>query len=442
MVRSASVALLVALFAGSLISPAYATSDPLELACPGIPVLPTTGTHEASLACLQEWGLGQFGMAGDVRLTRGMLGHALGDLVVRSGRTLRTPIDDPFEDDDGHPEETVFSQLAEAGLLYGRAAGIVEPEASTSRAQLTSLMVRTTELLQGAALDDSTTPFGDVAGTLHAAAIGRAYGAGLVRGATSELFSPGSPSTLGQYATMAVRMLGLLVEADLLDAPTAVPPFDVPVVPAAVSDTIPGQQLLLLVKLDRDEEPAAGPVAVALSADGATIPEQAALLSLGDVGELWLQPDAPDSLADPARTAETRIAVIVSATRGAERVETVVPVTVTPGEDDRRAAAQELLQRWVGWLADEHPQLGIDASTVWTPVPAKPHILIVPHYLFLSTGWELGLRWHVMIPPYDFTTIYLRPRGAFAPTLAFQIPSVSDPASLPTAIDPPLVVDR
>jgi hypothetical protein len=37
---------------------------------------------------------------------------------------------------------------------------------------------------------------------------------------------------------------------------------------------------------------------------------------------------------------------------------------------------------------------------VWEGLPGT-WVLIVEHYLFFSTDWELDLSWHVMIPPDD-----------------------------------------
>jgi hypothetical protein len=72
----------------------------------------------------------------------------------------------------------------------------------------------------------------------------------------------------------------------------------------------------------------------------------------------------------------------------------------------------------------------------------KPNILVVSHYLFFSSGWELGLMWHVMIPPHDWTEIYLRRRGDLAPAYAFRLDSRTDPAAVPHPVAPPPEIDR
>lgn len=72
----------------------------------------------------------------------------------------------------------------------------------------------------------------------------------------------------------------------------------------------------------------------------------------------------------------------------------------------------------------------------------QPHILVVSHYLFFSEEWEMGLQWHIMIAPYDWARIYLRPRAEVQPTHAFEITSVSDTQAAPQEIEVPGTSDR
>jgi hypothetical protein len=69
--------------------------------------------------------------------------------------------------------------------------------------------------------------------------------------------------------------------------------------------------------------------------------------------------------------------------------------------------------------------LGISSETVWIGTIVNPRILVVMHYMFYSENWEMYVTWHVMIPPYDWTKIYLRPRFTETQsTMAFEISSV------------------
>jgi hypothetical protein len=55
-----------------------------------------------------------------------------------------------------------------------------------------------------------------------------------------------------------------------------------------------------------------------------------------------------------------------------------------------------------------------------------------------SEEWEMGLGWHIMIPPYDWAQMYLRRRVVeSAPSEAFQIDSRSDPDSAPHEMEVP-----
>lgn len=82
--------------------------------------------------------------------------------------------------------------------------------------------------------------------------------------------------------------------------------------------------------------------------------------------------------------------------------------------------------RFVSWLGQHQPQLGIDVNTKWVGTIVRPHILGVSYYLFFSPEWEMGLRWHVMIPPHDWAEIYLRRRDELSSTYAWRIPSMGD----------------
>jgi hypothetical protein len=131
--------------------------------------------------------------------------------------------------------------------------------------------------------------------------------------------------------------------------------------------------------------------------------------------------------------------VTVRAIRGAETQESVVTATVTePIEqpDDRLITGTLMRDRFIPWLASEHPELGIDEDTVWTPRPVRPHILVVSFTMFLCEEWELVVWWHVMIPPYDWARMYLRHRSTETESSFWaEIGSVSSGA-LPQLVAP------
>ena len=207
------------------------------------------------------------------------------------------------------------------------------------------------------------------------------------------------------------------------------PPEDPPAVRAA----IPGQRVCFLVTVTDPASPAS-PVSIAASATGATIQgiEPAALVP-GTVGEVCVVPDAT--------SVEATAQVTITATRdgGTLTVERSLPVF--PMADERLADARPYFDRWAAWLIAEHPELGITASTEWTPEFVST-LLVVSHYAWWSDEWEVTVAWHNMIAPHDWTEIHLRHRWTdVAPSLAFRIDSVSGETE-PHAVAPPEVVVR
>jgi hypothetical protein len=102
-----------------------------------------------------------------------------------------------------------------------------------------------------------------------------------------------------------------------------------------------------------------------------------------------------------------------------------VAFDVVEGVDDRAPYATGLRQRFVAWLATNHPELGITINTQWTGTMVSPRWLAVSHYLLFSDEWEMHLPWYIMIPPSDWAEINLRHRfDQEKPTLAFRIPSL------------------
>jgi hypothetical protein len=101
-----------------------------------------------------------------------------------------------------------------------------------------------------------------------------------------------------------------------------------------------------------------------------------------------------------------------------------------------------LLDRFVSWLATNHPELGITADTAWNGTMVSPVWLVVSHYLFFSEEWELHIEWHIMVPPDDWARIDIRHRfDKLKPSYAFEISSV-DATSEPVPMEVPETVWR
>jgi hypothetical protein len=235
--------------------------------------------------------------------------------------------------------------------------------------------------------------------------------------ATAPASSTPPPSTAGPSAT-APPSLTMIV----------LPPEE----PLDVRSAVPGQRAVFLVRVSGGD--ASEPIVLAAEADGGTVEIAPAIIEEGTVAEVTVIPG-------PATT-ESKVAVTITARRGALDQTETRTVPVWPETDTLEPEARDRLAAFTGWLSDERPELGIDRDTIWTGTALQPKMLVVSHYLFMSEDWEAALEWHVMIAPDDWQRIILRRRWIEdRPSLAFEIASVSrgdDPHQIapPEAVPP------
>jgi hypothetical protein len=237
----------------------------------------------------------------------------------------------------------------------------------------------------------------------------------------------------------AIVAAGLLLAAcgDGVSPAPSVDSFSIDVIPAeeptAVRTTVPGQQEIFLVTADPRE--GTGPITITATAELARILEiEPALLTPGEVVEVTVVPDEVGH--------DVTGSVTITGARDGRLsvVERSLPIWA---EDDGRAEdAARIRDLFVPWIVAEHPELGIDGTTEWIGTIVQPQILVVSHYLYLTDEWEMGIEWHVMMPPDDWARMYLRHRyDESAPTIAAVISTVLDGAA-PEAADPPEAVFR
>jgi len=198
--------------------------------------------------------------------------------------------------------------------------------------------------------------------------------------------------------------------------------------------SIAGQHFVFLVTITNEGEESEVPVTISATAPGAEVVIYHEDIFEGEVAEVVVIPAQAST--------GTIIEVTITGTRGSATDEKVVSFEVAEGEDDRQEYAGELLDKFVPWLAENHPELGITNDTAWDGTMVSPVWLVVSHYLFFSEEWEAHIEWHVMIPPYDWAKFDLRHRfDELAPSYAFEISSL-DAASEPVAIEVPETVWR
>jgi hypothetical protein len=211
--------------------------------------------------------------------------------------------------------------------------------------------------------------------------------------------------------------------------------FHISVIPEQLNgDSIAGQHCVFLVVITDDGQESELPVSISAEAPGAAVVIYHEDIFAGEVAEVVVTPAQ-------ASVGET-VTVTITGNRGSSTDKKIVDFAVAEGEDDRQEYAGELLDKFVSWLAENHPELGITVDTAWNGTMVSPVWLVVSHYLFFSDEWEAHTEWHVMIPPYDWARIDLRHRfDELAPSYAFEISSL-DAGSEPVAIEVPETVWR
>lgn len=211
--------------------------------------------------------------------------------------------------------------------------------------------------------------------------------------------------------------------------------FRLTVTPPSVQDAAPGQRVVLLVTAEDTSAGRGAGEAVALSvtAEGADVEiAPAGGLKPGVVGEVTIIPRAEvlgathiGALA-VAMQPEPLATISVEISGEREGVRQALTTAVGVGADDvfPLADAEQVLALFLPWLAEQHPELGIGPDTQFIATPTKPHWLVVSHYLFFSERWEIGVRWHIMIPPDNWAEMYLRERFVeVQPTRGFKVDS-------------------
>lgn len=214
---------------------------------------------------------------------------------------------------------------------------------------------------------------------------------------------------------LAVCVLVTAVAAGSCATETATSePFTLHLSPEFVQGAIPGAVTGLLVTITNEGE-SETPVVLTASVDGGQVSVEPGEIRQGEVAEVTV-------VADPA-AGDRPLDITVTGRRGDIEQTAVRSTTLYAWEDDRGEYARDLLGLFTAWLAENQPELGITLNTGFTGSYVAPGLLVVSHYLFMSDDWELGLSWHIMVPPDDWAEIYLRPRNEPIPTLAFRLGS-------------------
>jgi hypothetical protein len=72
----------------------------------------------------------------------------------------------------------------------------------------------------------------------------------------------------------------------------------------------------------------------------------------------------------------------------------------------------------IHWLESEYPTFNNISNQDWFAYMTYVEILVVEHWTFLSSEWELRLCCHITIPPYNWSMLRLRKIGEIEPIFA------------------------
>jgi len=188
---------------------------------------------------------------------------------------------------------------------------------------------------------------------------------------------------------------------------------------------MPGQRVVFLVIVhDTGDGNGYGKdVDISVTASGAETLVSNPTVKPGEVAEVIIIPD---------QTCLGKILTInIQGQRNGYTQSKTVDIEVVDWQDDLGEVAAEMRDKFIPWLENNHPELGITSKTEWEGTIVNPGILVVMHYIFYCDDWELYVTWHVMIPPYDWSRIYLRSRFTETQsTMAFEISSVQGEETL------------
>jgi hypothetical protein len=193
--------------------------------------------------------------------------------------------------------------------------------------------------------------------------------------------------------------------------------------------SIAGQHCVFLVAVTDEGENEQAPVRIAAQAPGAEM-----VIHQQDI----IEGQAIEVVVTPAQASVGKtIKVTITGNRGSATDKKIVTFDVVEGEDDRKEYAEELLDRFVSWLAADHPELGITIDTEWDGTMVSPVWLVVSHCLFFSEELEVHISWHIMVAPYDWAKIDRRHWfDELEPSYAFETSSLSA-NSEPVSTEPP-----
>lgn len=175
------------------------------------PDVPTSSVHADNVRCAAGLGLLQGRDDGTYQpgapVTRGQVAAIIDRTLTRSGVELVRPPRHGFRDVTGSVHEDAVARLTAAGILQGRSATRFDAGSPVTRAQLASILDRTSATLLSGYPTVRGPRFPDVTGGPHQQAVDRLAAAGILRGTNDGRFRPGEHTRRDQAASVLIRWL-------------------------------------------------------------------------------------------------------------------------------------------------------------------------------------------------------------------------------------------
>ena len=155
----------------------------------------------------------------DHAVTRGQMATFIARVVHASEATL--PSADTSFDDVGSDfiHADAIERLATAGIVQGRGDGTFAPTAGVTRAQMASFLRRAYEFITETTLDDSTSHFDDIVGSVHEDNINAVAQAGFAQGVGDRQYAPQRGVSRDQMGSFLARKIDRLAAEDHFEVP-------------------------------------------------------------------------------------------------------------------------------------------------------------------------------------------------------------------------------
>lgn len=180
--------------------------------------VPEDNPHEAAIDCIVDgWAIASgktaTTYAPSEAVTRAQMATFIARTMEAGGYVFREDAPDRFRDDDGSPHERNIDKLAAAGVVGGTGPSTYSPEASVTRGQMATFLVKAYEATVGSALPPGPDYFTDDDGTTHEANINKAAKAGFAAGVSATEYRPAAAVRRDAMGSFIARVLDALVEA-------------------------------------------------------------------------------------------------------------------------------------------------------------------------------------------------------------------------------------